>query len=185
MRSALIAFTVVCVLPTCAQEKPAKFAEFHDYGDVITAEGVWRADNLTDATEIAADTITRIECYRHGGGQLTNTEAYCMQATSSITLGLPSIQVEYLPVITWDKDRIIAADSSTANFPICIWTQLTINRRDHSIMATDTRKLGKGHEGINNACGEVPLAQTYHLVDTIQEFTRRQLRAQRKKSGNQ
>jgi hypothetical protein len=46
-------------------------------------------------------------------------------------------------------------------------------------MATDTRKLGKGHEGLNNACLEMPLAQTYHLVEKIQELARRQVRAAR------
>jgi signal transduction protein with GAF and PtsI domain len=85
-----------------------------------------------------------------------------------------------LPVVTWDKDRVIAADSPTATLPICIWTQITVNLQDHSIMATDTRKLGKGHEGVNNACLSLPLAQTYHLVNTMQELMRRQMKAAQK-----
>jgi hypothetical protein len=57
--------------------------------------------------------------------------------------------------------RVIAADSSTSALPICTWTQITVNLHDHSIMATDTRKLEKGHEGVNNSCEMIPLAQTY------------------------
>ena len=79
--------------------------------------------------------------------------------------------------MTWDKEKVIAAESSTAAIPICTWTQITVNLHDHSVMATDTRKLGKGHEGVNNSCEAVPLAQTYHLIDKTQELSRRRLRA--------
>lgn len=100
-----------------------------------------------------------------------------MQATASIVgfgvPDMPDIQVDYFPVLTWDKEKVIAADSATAAMPICTWTQITVNLRDHSMMATDTKKLGKGHEGFNNACEKVPLAQTYHLVDKLEEMTRR------------
>ena len=61
--------------------------------------------------------------------------------------GMPDIEIDYFPVVAWDKDKVIAAASSTAAFPVCTWTQITVNLRDHSVMATDTRKLGKGREG--------------------------------------
>ncbi len=60
---------------------------------------------------------------------------------------MPDIIVEYYPIVTWDRDKVIAAESSTDPLPICIWTQITINLQDHSIMATDTRKLAKGTRG--------------------------------------
>lgn len=162
-----------------AQERP-KLAELRNYGDVLFAEGVWRPDNLNEETEGAFDSVTRLECYKHGGQQLVGSEGYCLQATAKIALGVPAIDVAYYPVLVWDKDKVLAADSSTAQFPICIWSQITIDFNDHSIMATDTRKLGKGHEGFNNACEALPLAQTYHLVDQITERLRRAARAAKK-----
>ncbi len=163
--------------PCSAQEKPAKLAELNNYGDFLNAEGVWRADNLNEKTENAFPSVTRLECYKHGGKDLVGSDSYCMQANAEIVFGHPHIGVTYYPVIAWDKDRVIAADSPTAAFPICIWSQLTINLRDHSIMATDTRKLGKGHEGLGNSCEAYPLAQTYHLVDSAEEFARRDSQA--------
>jgi hypothetical protein len=160
-----------------AQEQPAKLAELSIYPDFLSADGVWRADNLNEKTELAFDAVTHLECHKHGGKGLVGTEAYCAQMTASVAFGLPDINVDYLPVITWGADKVIAADSSTAPLPICTWTQITINLQDHSIMATDTRKLGKGHEGFNDSCKELPLAQTFHLVDKLQELARRRVRA--------
>lgn len=164
-------------MPAFGQEQSAKLAELFVYSDFLAADGVWRADNLNEKTELPFDAVTRLECHKHGGRDLVGADAYCAQMTASIILEMPDINVEYFPVISWDADKVIAADSSTASFPICTWTQITINLQDHSVMATDTRKLGKGHEGFNNACKEAPLAQTYHLVDKGQELTRRRIRA--------
>lgn len=163
-----------------AQAKAAQLADLDVYGDFLTTEGVWRADSLSDETELALDAVTRVECYKHGGRDLVGSDAYCMEATASVASGTPGIQVDYFPVVVWDQDKVIAASSSTAAFPICTWTQITINLHDHSIMATDTRKLGKGHEGFKNVCELAPLAQTYHLVEKTQELTRRRLRAAQK-----
>jgi hypothetical protein len=176
------AIILLFAMPAFGQEQP-KLAELSVFPDFLFADGVWRPDNLNEKTEMAFDSVTHLECHKHGGRDLVGTDAYCAQMTASVlksafdTFGMPDITVDYLPVISWNTDKVIAADSSTANFPICIWTQITINLQDHSIMATDTRKLSKGHEGLNNACKEMPLAQTYHLVDKIQELTRRKLRA--------
>lgn len=184
MRPAVVlAFFLVAVAPTRAQEKPAKLAAVNDHGNFLTAEGVWRADNLNEKTENAFPSVTRLECYKHGGKDLVGSDAYCMQASAQIVFGHPDIGVTYYPVIAWDRDKVIAADSPTAAFPICIWSQLTINLRDHSIMATDTRKLSNGHEGLGNSCEALPLAQTYHLVDSAEEFARKDLQAQRTKNN--
>ncbi len=158
----------------------AKLAYLQVYANSLIAEGVWRADNLNEKTELPFDSVTHLECYKHGGKDIVDADAYCIQMTASVLKNtseeMPDIDVAYYPVITWDRDKVIAADSSTAPFPICIWTQVTVNLQDHSIMATDTRKLSKGHEGLWNSCKEVPLAQTYHLVDKLEELTRRHLR---------
>jgi hypothetical protein len=102
------------------------------------------------------------------------------EATATITFGnIPNVDVRYYSVVSWNADRVIASDSPTAAFPIRLWTQITINLRDQSIMATDTRKLAKGHEGLNNVCEMLPLAQTYHLLDTAEELTRKRIEASR------
>lgn len=171
------AVVLLLVMPMVGQEQP-KLAELTVYSDsYLWADGVWRPDNLNEKTELAFDAVTHLECNKHGGRELVGSDAYCAQMTASIVLGMPDINAEYLPVISWNADKVIAANSSTSAFPICIWTQLTVNLQDHSIMATDTRKLGKGHEGFNDSCKELPLAQTYHLVDKSQELTRRRIRA--------
>jgi hypothetical protein len=176
----LLALVFLFVSPANNQETPAKLAQLFIHPNFLYADGVWRPDDLTEKTEMAFDSVTRLECYKHGGMDLVGVEAYCMQATASIVgVGVPDISVDYFPVIAWDRDKVIAADSSTAAFPICTWTQITANLQDHSIMATDTRKLGKGHEGFLDSCKQLPLAQTYHLVDKIEEITRRRLRAER------
>jgi hypothetical protein len=151
-------FSLYFALSVFGQEQPAKLAELNVYGDPLFADGVWRPDNLNEQTELAFDAVTRLECYKHGGKGLVDSDAYCVQMTASVAFGMPDIAVAYYPVITWGRDKVIAADSSTSAFPICTWTQITVNLQDHSIMATDTRKLGKGHEGFNNACKEAPLA---------------------------
>ena len=173
----LLSFVFFTVAPLCGQEKPAQLAPLHVYSNFLTSEGVWRPDNLSEKTEIAIDSVTRIECYQHGGVDIVDSNAYCMQATAGVMFGDPDIEVEYFPVITWDREKVIAANSATAAMPICTWTQITINLHDHTVMATDTKKLGKGHEGFNNACDAVPLAQTYHLVEKIEELARRHMRA--------
>jgi hypothetical protein len=176
-RMARLLILLMIVIPAFGQEQTVKLAHLFVYSDSISADGVWRADNLGEKTELAFDSVTRLECYKHGGRTLVDTDAYCVQMTASVVLGMPDIEAEYFPVITWDTDKIIAADSSTAAFPVCFWTQIIVNLQDQSIMATDTRKLSKGHEGLNDACKEAPLAQTYHLVDKLQELIRRKQRA--------
>lgn len=155
-----------------------EFGFMHDWGDSVTAEGIWRADNLTEENELI-DSISHLECYKNGGQQLTGTNAYCMEASALISLGVPTINVRYFPVMRWDKDMVIAADSPSDSIPICIWTQITISLREKSIMSTDTRKLSKGHEGFMKMCEKAPLAQTYHLMNQTEEYARRQIKKSR------
>lgn len=182
----LVLILALSALPAIAQERQPKLAQLFVHADYLYADGVWRADDLSEKTELAFDTVTRIECYKHGGRDMVGSDAYCLQATAAVMFGLPNIETAYFPVIAWDADKVIAADSSTDPLPVCTWTQITVNLHDHSIMATDTRKLGKGHEGLNDVCKEAPLAQTYHLLDKAEELARRRVRAaQLAKSGKQ
>ena len=163
--------------------KTDKLTKPNNFGDWLYADGVWRSDNLNEKPD-KLDSVAHLECYKSGGQRLVGADAYCMEATAMITGNLPSVDVRYYGVVSWDADRVIASDSPTAPFPICLWTQITINLHDHSIMATDTRKLGKGHEGLNNVCEKIPLAQTYHLLDEAGELTRRSMETSRSKEKN-
>lgn len=78
MRPAIVlALVFVVVAPTLSQEKPAKLAALNDNGDFLTAEGVWRADNLNEKTENAFPSVTHLECYKHGGKDLVGSDGYC------------------------------------------------------------------------------------------------------------
>jgi hypothetical protein len=172
--TALILFVLLLAHPERpAQQSERKFAEIHSFGNFITSEGVWVPDNWTKRTELPPS-LTELECYKHGGKEIVGTEAYCMEATAQIVDGLPGINVLYHPVKEWNAKRIVAADSSTAQLPICTWTQITINLRERSITSTDKRKQGKGPEGLANTCLDLPLTQTYHLIDQLEATTMRQ-----------
>ena len=60
-----------------SQEKAAQLADLNVYGDSLDADGMWRADNLNDKTELSFDAATRVECYKHGGKALVSSDAYC------------------------------------------------------------------------------------------------------------
>jgi hypothetical protein len=159
-----------------------KFADIQDYGDSLIAEGTWRPESQIEKTDFP-DSVSHLECYKAGGRHLVGSNAYCMQATALILFNdIPGVDVHYLPVIRWDKEMIIAADSPTAPTPICVWSQITINLRVKTITATDTRKQGKGHEGLNTACEKVPLAQTYQLMKQAVELLHRQMPNSQKKA---
>ena len=187
MRRMLFLLVLCFPLPAISQKKdaeakPAKLAGVDDYGDSLIADGVWRADNLNAKNELAWNSVVHLECYKTGGRQLIGSESYCMEAMAQIIAGdLPDIAVIYFPVKRWDKDIVIAADSPTAAFPVCTWTQITINLREKSITATDTRKQGDGSSGFENTCKEVRSVQTYHLMDKVEEIVRMQQRKSQQK----
>jgi hypothetical protein len=156
------------------QQAPMKFATLYIYEDFIHAQGAWLPDKLTEENE-PMPSETDVACYKHGGNLIVSSDAYCIVATAQIIFGNPHIDVTYYPVLSWDKNRIIAADSPTEAMPICIWSQVTVNLQDKTVTVTDNRKLGKGHEGLNNVCLKLPLTETYHLVDTASELMRRAL----------
>ena len=166
------------------ETKLGKLARLNDSGRFLFADGVWRSDNPSEKAE-KLDSVSHLECYKSGGQEIVGSDAYCMEATAMITFGqIPNVQVTYYGIASWDTDKVIASNSPSDPFPICIWTQITINLRDKSIMATDNRKLGKGHEGLNNVCEKIPLAQTYHLFDTADELVRRSVEASSGKDKN-
>ena len=164
-----------------AQQQTPQFAKLNIYDDFIQSRGVWLPDNLTAKNE-PIPSVADVACYRHGGALLVNSDAYCIVATAQIIFREPNVDVTYYPVLSWSKTRIVAADSPTGEFPICIWSEITINLADKTVSLTDHRKLGKGHEGFNNTCLELPLTENYHLIDEVSERVRRALRDGSKKN---
>jgi len=121
--------------------KMGKLAQLQNAGRFLFADGVWRPDNPTEKGE-KLDSVTRLECYMsgrerdrwqpsilYGGDWDDHIREYSQR------------MVTYYSVVSWDAGRVIASDSPTTAFPICLSTQITINLHDQSIMATDTRKL--------------------------------------------
>lgn len=168
----------------CGQSHRSDSPLFGTYQEFVWAEGMLRADNLSEKTELAFDTVTRFECYKHGGQSLVGGDAYCLQASAAVSFGIPSIDLSYLPVKSWGPEIILAASSPSADMPICVWSELTINLREKSVMVTDIKKSGIGHEGFNDSCKDVPQSQSYHLVDTSNEMVRRQIRAAKKRDSS-
>jgi hypothetical protein len=158
--------------------KSTKISEMQVDGDSMTAVGVWRADELNEGTELAIDQVTRLECYKTGGQRLVGSESYCMEATAVIIAsGFPEIKVAYIPVRSWSEELIIAGRSPTNSTAVCTWEQISISLREHSVILTETRKVGDGSKAFQDSCGELPLVRTFHLVDRLGEFARRLKRA--------
>lgn len=65
------------------------------------ATGSWASH---DASIKAPLTETEIDCFK-------NTKT-CIEATAEYYMGHPHVSVNYLDVIKWDKDGVIATDAS-------------------------------------------------------------------------
>jgi len=168
----LFLFIVPFLARQTTAQQPPQFAKLNVHDDFVQSRGGWLPDNLTEKNE-PIPSVVDLACYRHGGMMLVNSDAYCIAATAQIISNEPNVDVTYYPVLSWDRNRIVAADSPKSGIPICIWSEITINLTDKTITLTDHRKLGKGHEGFNNMCFELPLTENYHLVDELSERLRR------------
>jgi len=61
-----VASVVLFAMPAFGQDKLPRLADLLVYTKFLTAEGVWRADNLNEKTELAFNAVTRLECHtRH------------------------------------------------------------------------------------------------------------------------
>jgi len=159
--------------------EPPKFAELYDSaenaqikwsGPFVHSEGTWVSDN--PAKKDGLPSVAQVGCYKNGGRFLVgDSDAYCMVATARIATSkittkppLPLIDVSYYPVLSWEENRIVAADSPTAPFPTCLWSQITIDRQNHIVSVTDSRKIRKDLGP--GACEALPLSESYHLMDS-------------------
>jgi hypothetical protein len=132
-------------------EKPGFFSS----AEFVSASGKWKSTSGVAGDEIGFDHAIEIQC------RLDIRE--CYEATAQIVAGKPQVFLQNYAVIEWDKNGIIAEDSSS----ICMINRLLINFQERSVTALDSPK--KGAKGMplgdgKDACQLVNHTQSYKLV---------------------
>ena len=147
-----------------AQQKPKLAQMILDKdGAWVSVSGVWRPDNPTKKNELV-EAVTELDCYRHGGRELVGTEAFCLQAMAMSPDGLLDVSTEWLKVVQWDSNQIIATDDSS----ICLTSQTIFDLKRKTVIALDIRKPEA--QGLQGACNLLPDRQTYYFQDKADYF---------------
>jgi hypothetical protein len=128
---------------------------FFSAAGFVSASGKWKSTSGIAGDELAFKHAVEIQC------RLVIRE--CYEATAQIVAGQPQVVLLNYSVIEWDKNGIIAEDSSS----ICMTNRLLISFQEQGVMAVDTPK--KGAKGMplgdgKDACQWVNHTQTYKLV---------------------
>ncbi len=163
MKKTLAIILLICV-SAWAQQKP-KLAEVlvDKDGGGASVNGVWRPDNPTKKNELV-EAVTELSCYRRGGKDLVGTEAFCLQAMALSPNGLLDVSTDWLKVVQWDANQIIAIDDSS----ICVTSQTIFDLKRKTVIALDIRKPEA--QGLQGACNLLPDRQTYYLQDKADYF---------------
>jgi hypothetical protein len=151
----LLFFTGLNVAQAQAHPKP-ELARLDVLGDIVSANGIWRADN-PDHEPLEA--VTSLTCYRHGGKDIVGSDSWCLSASASSPDGMLNVYTEWLKVVEWSDTRIIATSDST----ICLTSQTIIDLSSKTIIALDVRKPNAS--GLNGVCRTLQDRQTYYLQD--------------------
>ena len=130
----LFAITVICwlsafsvVVPIASAAEQQKRPIFFNYDtNIFTATGYWISSLPNAAPGFQSE--TQIDCFREKMG--------CVQATAAYYSGHPHVTLGYLRVIKWDRDGIIATDSSG----ICTTTTIQIAFAEKRISSTHSMK---------------------------------------------
>ena len=164
MKKTLAIILLICV-SAWAQQKP-KLAEVlvDKDGGGTCANGVWRPDNPTKKNELV-EAVTELSCCRHDGKDLVGTEAFCLQAMALSPNGLLDVSTDWLKVVQWDANQIIAIDDSS----ICVTSQTIFDLKRKTVIALDIRKPEA--QGLQGACNLLPDRQTYYLQDKADYYT--------------
>lgn len=131
MRCGLAALALLTAI-----EAPAQTVYFSHDKENFFATGEWAAAD--PKVEPPFPSETEIDCFKN------NTT--CVEATAEIYFGQPHITLSYFQVIRWDKDGIIATDSSG----ICMTATMQISFADKHISSTHAVK--QLDEKTNEAC---------------------------------
>jgi hypothetical protein len=162
----LTALLLLAALPPAPDA--AKLATLQIDPEEVWGEGVWRPDNPTKKTEII-EAVTHYTCSRTGGRKLTGTEAWCLEATATNTYEMLGVAVEWLKVVEWDDNQIIAVNNS----PICLSQQVIFDVKRKTAISLDVRKPEA--KGLADICKLLPDRQTYYLQDKADYYTKKSL----------
>ena len=148
----VVLLLLACAAPLSAQDAKPVFSSASGF---VVASGKWKSTSGIPGDEMPEKHAVEIQC------RLDIRE--CYEATARIVAGQPQVVLLNYSVIEWDKNGIIAEDSSS----ICMTNRLLISFQEQGVMAVDTPK--KGAKGMplgdgKNACQLVNHTQTYKLV---------------------
>lgn len=161
-----VTFAVLASLSVRAQDKPKLAALFVDVdGGGAYAVGVWRPDNPSKKQLVEA--VTQLSCFRRGGVDFVGTEAFCLRAMATAPNEMLNVTTEYLKVVEWNANQIIATDDSN----ICVTSQTIFDFKRKTISGLDVRKPEA--RGPSNACALVPDKQAYYLQDVSDYYAKK------------
>ena len=121
--------TVVLLLFTCAPSTRAQSARpiFFAYDkNGFSATGSWIPADTKTSSSVRSE--TEIDCFKNS--------LSCVEATAEFYSGHPHVTLNYLQVIKWDNDGIIASDSSG----ICMTVAVQISFAEKRISSTHSAK---------------------------------------------
>ncbi len=119
--------------------------------DSFSATGKWVSKPSNPKNEPFPQEV-EIDCFKGKHGDV------CVEATAEYYMGHPHISVSYLDILKWDKDGIVAIDSSG----VCMTNTVLINFADQSI--SDTVSLKKLTDETKSACAFFGAGQSESLV---------------------
>ena len=122
---ATVLLLLTCALNVLPQSAAAPTYFSHDKNN-FTATGDWTpADTKTDSS---FPSETEIDCFKNSMS--------CVEATAEFYSGHPHVTLDYLRVIRWDDDGMVASDSSG----ICMTVTVQISFAEKHISSTHSAK---------------------------------------------
>jgi hypothetical protein len=117
-----------------------KLAESTSDENYLHADGIWIPDVRTKETKLVP-AVVDYSCYRHGGTELTGTDAFCLEVTATPVVGTIHIDTSFLKVIAWNKTLIQAtSDNGDPDRLPCAISEVTFNLGLKSVTAVDRKK---------------------------------------------
>jgi hypothetical protein len=117
--------SLVCLIPGAEPQRASTIYFSYDK-DSFSATGNWIPADPKDKPAFPSE--TQVDCFRTGMS--------CVEATADLYMGHPHVSLNYFQVIKWDKDGIIAGDSSG----ICMTVTMQITFAEKRISSTHSLK---------------------------------------------
>ena len=134
VRVVLCLSMILCVVHFVPATEPQRAsAVYFNYDkEDFTATGNWIPANPKDEPAFASE--TEIDCFKQSMS--------CVEGTAEFYMGHPHITLEYLQVLKWDNDEIIATDSTG----ICMTVTIHVTFAEKRISSLKGQ-LKTGHAG--------------------------------------